>query len=188
VTEPAFAEYLAAQPEPQRRTLEVVAERLRRLLPDAEACISYGMPGFRVDGTVLAGFAGFVHHCSYFPHSGDTVGRLAAADLDGYEWDAGTLRFPNDRPLPVALLRKLVAARVEVENAQPPKKNVARRFYDNGRLAHKGRLRAGEMHGEWSFWRRDGSLMRTGSFTDGVQTGVWRTFDRTGALVKETTL
>jgi len=58
--------------------------------------------------------------------------------------------------------------------------------YDNGQLKLKGLLLGGEMHGSWSFFRRDGSLMRTGSFDRGRQVGIWRTYDRTGAVVKET--
>ncbi|MCB0983980.1 MAG: hypothetical protein KDB06_04930 [Ilumatobacter sp.] len=187
MTEPAFAEYLAAQPEPQRTTLLVVAERLRRLLPDAEACISYGMPGFRVDGTVVAGFAGFKGHCSYFPHSGDVIRRLPAGAVLDHQWRDGTLRFPVDQPLSAALLRKLVEARLDLENEKGDVGPVARRFYANGRLAQKGKRRNGHMHGDWSFWRKDGSLMRTGTFKDGVQTGIWRTYDRDGFVVKETT-
>lgn len=45
----------------------------------------------------------------------------------------------------------------------------------------------GEMHGHWEFFRKDGSMMRSGGFERGTQTGVWRTFDRAGLLVKETT-
>jgi antitoxin component YwqK of YwqJK toxin-antitoxin module len=58
--------------------------------------------------------------------------------------------------------------------------------YDNGNVRFRGWNVDGEMHGEWSFYRRDGSLMRSGRFERGRQVGVWRTFDRTGAAVKET--
>lgn len=185
--EAAFADYLAAQPEPQRTTLLTVAARLRTILPDAEACISYGMPAFKCDGAAIAGIAGFKAHCSYFPHSGDTVGRVPAAALEGYDWDAGTLRFPIDRPLPVGLLRQLVAARIGLENEKYATGTTARSLYDNGRLEYRGKRRKEQMHGDWQWWRRDGSLMRTGSFKDGAQVGVWRTYDRNGGLVKETT-
>jgi len=58
--------------------------------------------------------------------------------------------------------------------------------YDNGVVKLRGAHLAGEMHGEWAFYRRDGSLMRSGAFDRGRQVGIWRTFDRFGALVKET--
>jgi antitoxin component YwqK of YwqJK toxin-antitoxin module len=58
--------------------------------------------------------------------------------------------------------------------------------YANGNVKHKGSLLDGEMHGPWEFYRLDGSLMRAGSFERGREVGVWRTYDRTGRVVKET--
>lgn len=181
-----FDAHLAGQPEPQRATLEAVAATLRTLLPGAVETISYGMPAFEIDGTAVAGFAGFAKHCSYFPHSGELVERLAD-DLAGYDCNKGTVRFPVDTPLPKSLLRKLVVARIDLENERPPRQGKVRRFYDNGFLESRGAMRDGVMHGAWTWYRRDGSLKRTGNFRLGEQTGTWRTYDRTGALVKETT-
>jgi antitoxin component YwqK of YwqJK toxin-antitoxin module len=58
--------------------------------------------------------------------------------------------------------------------------------YDHGGPKHRGFRLDGQMHGAWEFYRRDGSLMRSGEFDRGRQVGVWRTFDRAGAVVKET--
>ena len=58
--------------------------------------------------------------------------------------------------------------------------------YDNGKVRFSGANLDGEMHGEWAFYHRDGSLMRAGTFERGRQVGVWRTYDRTGAVVKQT--
>lgn len=58
--------------------------------------------------------------------------------------------------------------------------------YDNGKVRFRGANLDGKMHGPWKFYRRDGSLMRSGSFERGKQIGVWRTFDRTGKVLKET--
>lgn len=68
-----------------------------------------------------------------------------------------------------------------VNRAQPDNAD-----YDNGNPKHRGFTFEGEMHGEWEFYRRDGSLMRSGAFERGRQVGTWRTFDRSGAVVKET--
>jgi antitoxin component YwqK of YwqJK toxin-antitoxin module len=57
--------------------------------------------------------------------------------------------------------------------------------YDNGGPKHRGARLGGEMHGEWQFFRRDGSLMRSGEFDRGRQVGTWKTFDRSGAVVSE---
>jgi antitoxin component YwqK of YwqJK toxin-antitoxin module len=58
--------------------------------------------------------------------------------------------------------------------------------YPNGNVRFEGAILDGEMHGEWRFFRADGSLMRSGRFERGKQVGPWRTFDRAGKLVKET--
>jgi uncharacterized protein YdhG (YjbR/CyaY superfamily) len=105
--------HLEALPQPQRDTLRALRATLRDLLPDAEECISYNMPCFKVDGVAVAGFDGFKRHCSYFPHSGNIVGQVTGIP----DWctvaSTGTLQFPVDRPLTKALVRKLVRARLD---------------------------------------------------------------------------
>ena len=180
-----FGPYLAKQPPAQRHTLEVMAASLRRILPAAQEAMSYSIPAFLCDGTAIAGIAGFKNHCSYFPHSGAVLGQLAD-ELAGYDFDDGTLRMPIDRPLPIGLLRKLVAVKLHVENQHAPRGGKVREFYDNGVVKSRGSVRNGAMHGAWTFYRKDGSVMRTGSFRLGERSGVWRTFDRMGAMVTET--
>jgi antitoxin component YwqK of YwqJK toxin-antitoxin module len=58
--------------------------------------------------------------------------------------------------------------------------------YPNGQVRFRGANLNGQMHGPWEFFRLDGSLMRAGSFERGRQVGLWRTYDRNGAVVKET--
>ena len=58
--------------------------------------------------------------------------------------------------------------------------------YDNGKTRYRGQNLDGKMHGTWRFFRRDGSLMRSGSFDRGRQIGIWRTYDRSGTVKKET--
>lgn len=58
--------------------------------------------------------------------------------------------------------------------------------YDTGAVRYRGFQLDGQMHGDWEFLRRDGSLMRAGRFERGAQVGVWRTFGRHGNVVKET--
>lgn len=103
-------EYLAALDEQKRTTLQELRRTILGIVPNAEECISYGMPAFRVDGQVVAGFAAFKNHLSYLPHSGSVLGELSD-DLAGYESTPGSLHFPIDRPLPTRLVRKLIAAR-----------------------------------------------------------------------------
>lgn len=59
-------------------------------------------------------------------------------------------------------------------------------YYDTGAVRFRGFMLDGEMHGAWEFLRKDGSMMRAGTFDRGRQVGVWHTFDRAGRVVKET--
>ncbi len=63
---------------------------------------------------------------------------------------------------------------------------AVRDTYSTGAVRSTGFLLGGEMHGPWVFFRKDGSVMRSGEFDRGRQVGTWRTFDRTGRLVKQT--
>ena len=104
--------YLAGLDEPKRSTLEQLRRSIRAAVPDAEECISYGMPAFKVQGKTVAGFAAFKKHLSYLPHSGSVLPTLAA-DLAGYEGTKGSLHFPIDQPLPGSIVQKLVRARLQ---------------------------------------------------------------------------
>src|ERR1700676_4599440 len=119
----AIDEYIAALDEPRRTTLQELRQTIRGIVPDAEECISYGMPAFRLEGKVIAGFAPFKNHLRYLPHSGSVLGELAG-DLAGYQSTPGSLHFPIDRPLPKALVKNLIAVRL---------KEVRRRAIDNDR-------------------------------------------------------
>jgi uncharacterized protein YdhG (YjbR/CyaY superfamily) len=104
-------EYLARLSDDERAALERLRKTIRAAAPKAEECISYGIPAFRLDGRLVAGFSASAAHCSYFPMSGSTVKALQH-DLAGYDTSKGAIRFATDRPLPAALVRKLVKARI----------------------------------------------------------------------------
>jgi uncharacterized protein YdhG (YjbR/CyaY superfamily) len=100
-----------------RKALEHLRRMIRAAAPEATECISYGMPAFRLDGNVIAGFSSFASHCSYFPFSGATLGTLKK-DLADYEKTKSALHFTPSDPLPAALVRKLIKARIaEVRDA-----------------------------------------------------------------------
>jgi uncharacterized protein YdhG (YjbR/CyaY superfamily) len=104
-------EYLAQVPEPARATLNRVRAAIRTAAPaEATEAISYGMPTFRYKGP-LVGFAAFSKHCSLFPMSSSLI-ETFKHELKGFETSKGTIRFPVDKPLPAALIKKLVKARV----------------------------------------------------------------------------
>ncbi|HUD15673.1 MAG TPA: DUF1801 domain-containing protein [Acidimicrobiales bacterium] len=111
--------YLAGLEEPKRSTLRQVRRTILAIIPDADQCISYGTPAFRVRGKVVAGFAAFKNHLSYLPHSGSVFPELAE-DLVPYVTTSDALHFAVDSPLPKELLEKLIETRI----AQlPPERN-----------------------------------------------------------------
>jgi uncharacterized protein YdhG (YjbR/CyaY superfamily) len=102
--------YLDAIDDPKRGTLDALRRTILEIVPDAEQIISYKVPAFRVDGRIVAGFAAFKDHLSYLPFSGSVLPELAG-ELEGYTMTKSALHFPVDRPLPKALVRKLIATR-----------------------------------------------------------------------------
>ena len=108
--------YLSELDEPGRSTLESLRASILKVVPDAEQCISYGLPAFRVDGRVVAGFAAFKNHLSYLPHSGSVLDQLGEA-LESYSSTKGSLHFPPDQPLSDELVATLIRLRLEQSGA-----------------------------------------------------------------------
>lgn len=94
-----------------RAALEDLRAEILRAVPDAEQAISYGMPAFRVGAKVVAGFAAFKRHLSYFPHSGTVIAGVGA-EAEPWATTKGTLQFTPDHPLPASLVARLVAVRL----------------------------------------------------------------------------
>jgi uncharacterized protein YdhG (YjbR/CyaY superfamily) len=104
-------EYLRGVEEPKRSTLEALRRTILEIVPGAEQVISYRVPAFRVDGKTVAGFAAFKDHLSYLPFSGSVLAPLAD-ELKDYELTKSSLHFAIDRPLPKALVNKLIEVRL----------------------------------------------------------------------------
>jgi uncharacterized protein YdhG (YjbR/CyaY superfamily) len=111
VTSKEIDDYLAGVEEPKRTTLNELRQMILEIIPEAEQCISYDMPAFRIDGKVIAGFAAFKNHLAYIPHSGSVLSKLPD-DLVGYEMTKGSLHFAVDTVLPRELVEKLIAVRM----------------------------------------------------------------------------
>ena len=175
----AVKAHLGEFPVRQRRALEATRTSLRRLLPGADEVIAWGMPSYRIDGDLVLSFSGFAEHNSLFP--GPAVVKAAAREFPDLVTTKGTIHLPRDTAPPTALLRFVVRTGIDEINAGYPKKSgVTKEFYDNGFLKCRGRVKAGEMNGAWEFFRRDGSIMRSGRFANGAQVGEWTTYDRAG--------
>ena len=100
--------YLAAVSADKRAALETLRKNIKAAAPEAEECISYGVPAFRLNGKFLVAYAAAKNHCAFYP--GAVIKTLK--ELRNYDTSKGTIRFPPDKPLPAALVRKLVKLRI----------------------------------------------------------------------------
>ena len=103
--------YLATVKGPQRAALQKLRKTIRGIIPKSTECISYGMPAFRHDGKVVAGFMATKKGCSYFPFSGTTLATLAV-EVQDYSQTKSALHFDPVKGLPATLVRKLIKARI----------------------------------------------------------------------------
>jgi uncharacterized protein YdhG (YjbR/CyaY superfamily) len=111
-------EYLAGIPEPGRSTLNKIRAAICSAVPpEATETISYRIPAFKYKG-ILVWFAAFSHHCSLFPTA--SIVEAFKNELKGYSISKGTIQFPVDQPLPAALVRKIVKARVAQNEKKKP--------------------------------------------------------------------
>ncbi len=111
-------EYLFSIPEPARSTLNKIRAAIRSAAPPGTTeTISYGMPAFKYHG-VLVWYAAFSSHCSLFPTA--SIVEAFRDELKAFSTSKGTIHFPTEKPLPMALVKKIVRARVaQIENKKP---------------------------------------------------------------------
>ena len=103
-------DFLAAVPENKRSALQKLRMAIKAAAPKAEECISYQIPAFRLNGKFLVAYGAGANHCAFYPGS---VVQALKKELKGYDTSKGTVRFPADKPLPSALVQKLVKLRME---------------------------------------------------------------------------
>ena len=112
--------YLAACPDWSRTFLEELRATIRSAAPGATETISYRMPAFRdATGRMLVSYAAFADHCSLFPLNGTVLAALGP-EAKRYLAGKGTMRFDRGEPLPVELVTRLVAVRLEENAARGP--------------------------------------------------------------------
>jgi uncharacterized protein YdhG (YjbR/CyaY superfamily) len=116
-TPTSVEDYLAAIPEAQRAVLQELRETIRAAAPEATETISYQMPTFKQGGRFLVSYAAFKDHCSLFPASAAVL-EAHGEELRPYFSGKGTLRFTTDRPIPAALVTKIVRTRLEEDAAR----------------------------------------------------------------------
>jgi uncharacterized protein YdhG (YjbR/CyaY superfamily) len=103
-------EYLAALSDDKRAALEKLRKTIRAAAPKAEECISYQIAAYRQNG-MLVGFGATATHCAFYLMSSSTL-EAYKDELEDYDTSKGTIRFQADKPLPAALVRKLVKSRI----------------------------------------------------------------------------
>jgi uncharacterized protein YdhG (YjbR/CyaY superfamily) len=110
--------YIAEAPKELQGKLKELRTAIKTTVPDAEERISYGMPYYDYKGR-LAYFAAFKNHIGLYIPS--PVIEENKRELKNYETSTGTVRFPNDTPLPIALIKKLIKARMKINEAKKRK-------------------------------------------------------------------
>ena len=105
-------EYIAMQPAAAQIVLERVRSAIAKAVPDAEECISYQIPAFKLHGRVLLYFAGWKEHYSVYPAS-DAMVAAFPDELDSYRVSKGTLKFSLIERVPVNLIARIAKFRAQ---------------------------------------------------------------------------
>jgi uncharacterized protein YdhG (YjbR/CyaY superfamily) len=111
-----IAEYLATLSREKRAALERLRRTIRAAAPKAQECISYGIPAFRLGGTLLVAFGAAKKHCSFY--AGAHPIKAHERELEAYDTSKGTIRFQAAEPLPANLVRKLIKTRIAERGTQ----------------------------------------------------------------------
>jgi uncharacterized protein YdhG (YjbR/CyaY superfamily) len=113
-------QYLACVNTGHREAVQKLRQMIRAAPPNAEECISYAIPAFRLNKRLLVGFAAWSNHCSFYPMSSKTLKNFRN-ELGNFQTSTGTLRFTPDKPMPIALVKKLLKARMAENNVRASK-------------------------------------------------------------------
>jgi uncharacterized protein YdhG (YjbR/CyaY superfamily) len=111
-------EYLAPLSNEKRIALEKLRRAIKSAAPKAEECISYQLPTFRLGGRMLVAFGAWANHCAFY--AGSAPVEAHKDELKAYDTSKGTIRFQADKPLPAALVRKLVKNQIAKKAAKQP--------------------------------------------------------------------
>ena len=114
-------EYLVNVKSDHRKTLQKLRQTIQTAAPKADECISYGIPAFRLNRRLLVFFGAWATHCAFYPGSSATLKKFRY-ELRNFQTNKGTIRFSPDKPLPVALVKKLVKTRIAENNDRANKK------------------------------------------------------------------
>lgn len=106
-----------------REKLDQIRELIRKEVPDAQECISYGMPAYR-QRKVLVYFAAASRHIGFYPTSSGIAAFGDRLTAEALKFSKGAIRFPLDKPLPAELIRDIVRFRRDEDANQLPSKQL----------------------------------------------------------------
>ena len=116
--------FIAAQPVALRPMLKQIRSVIRSVVPDAEELISYQVPSYKYHG-MLVGFGVQKNGCSLYTMNAKLLGSLSK-ELKGLEYSKATLHFNPQRPLPVALIKKIVRRRIKENEERAARRSQSR--------------------------------------------------------------
>lgn len=112
-------EYISCFPEQIRTRLNEMRAAINKAAPKAQEVISYNMPAFKQNG-VLVYFAANKNHIGFYPTASPI--RVFKDELTKYETSKGAIQFPNDKPIPVTLVKKIVKYRTAEDEEKAARK------------------------------------------------------------------
>uniref|UniRef100_UPI0040484D5A iron chaperone n=1 Tax=Roseivirga sp. TaxID=1964215 RepID=UPI0040484D5A len=117
-------QYIAQFDDTVQGLLITMRATISNVIPEAEECINYGMPTFKLNGN-LVHFAGYKNHIGFYP----TPSAISAfaTEISEYKWAKGSVQFPIDEPLPLDLIRRMVEFRVQENLAKPKAKTKSKK-------------------------------------------------------------
>jgi uncharacterized protein YdhG (YjbR/CyaY superfamily) len=184
-------DYIARFPVETQKILTEIRRSIRENIPKAEETISYGIPTFKLNGRNVIYFAGYKKHIGVYPvPSGDKI--LDKAFSSYKTSGKGTIQFPLDKPIPHALIAKIVKYRLKEHagkaksKAKPSGVKPHIEYHKGGTVMAKGKMLNDTPEGYWEWFRKDGTKLRSGYFKKGKQTGEWTTYDQKGKAYKVT--
>jgi len=117
-------QYIAQFENTVQQLLMTMRSTINKVVPEAQECINYGMPTFKLNGN-LVHFAGYKNHIGFYP----TPSAISAfaTEISEYKWAKGSVQFPIDEPLPLDLIRRMVEFRVNENLAKPKAKTHSKK-------------------------------------------------------------
>jgi uncharacterized protein YdhG (YjbR/CyaY superfamily) len=118
--------YIGVQPQEAQAALGQIRQIIKEAAPLAQEVISYAMPAYKYHG-MLVYFGAWASHLGFYPGNSVTITSLFKEELKGYDVSKGTIRFPYNKPLPEALIKKIVKARVQQNEDKAAQKSASKK-------------------------------------------------------------